>query len=414
MTIVSQTCSFLRLTWASTLPFFALAGAATAQEVTTDAENDLLNLANGAVVLSQSSQSSAAWAALLLLDDSADRGWSTFRGEDFPHEVVIELAAPARLHAITIDNSSAPESSYPGISARGIQIWTSRDGPSGPFESALEAEVPQGARATFSLPAGPVAQWLRLEVHSNWGDALYTAIMELEAAGQSEEPLTLRDVSGSYSTNYGPLRLEQTGTLIRGCYDQNGGTFSGSVAGSTLHLEWRQNSGLRSGTALLVLSSAGDALNGIWYETGAYGGFWVGTPAGSGQEPSCRIDSGSAIAHALEESDRAVVYGIRFDVDSDQIRAASEPALAEILSVLRASESLRLMVEGHTDSMGEAGYNENLSQRRAAAVVGWLVERGIAPTRLASEGLGESRPVASNESAQGRALNRRVELRRLP
>ncbi len=67
-------------------------------------------------------------------------------------------------------------------------------------------------------------------------------------------------------------------------------------------------------------------------------------------------------------------------------------------------------IEGHTDSVGEEGYNQGLSQRRADAVKAYLVGRGVAPTRLTSSGKGEAYPVAGNESAGGRQQNRRVEV----
>jgi OOP family OmpA-OmpF porin len=77
---------------------------------------------------------------------------------------------------------------------------------------------------------------------------------------------------------------------------------------------------------------------------------------------------------------------------------------------LNEQPDLRLVIEGHTDAVGAEAYNETLSQRRAQSVVRWLTDRGIDADRLKAVGYGESRPVSTNESSQGRALNRRVEL----
>ena len=82
-----------------------------------------------------------------------------------------------------------------------------------------------------------------------------------------------------------------------------------------------------------------------------------------------------------------------------------------MLGVLKADPALRLVVAGHTDSEGQDDYNLGLSQRRATAVMQWLTAQGIDAARLSSEGHGESRPVADNGNAEGRALNRRVQLR---
>jgi OOP family OmpA-OmpF porin len=107
------------------------------------------------------------------------------------------------------------------------------------------------------------------------------------------------------------------------------------------------------------------------------------------------------------------VTGIRFENDRDVIRAESEEILREVAAVLeRHPEVRRVRVEGHTDSNGSAAHNTRLSDRRASAVRRWLVERGgIDAARLEAQGYGPSRPVADNATDEGRARNRRVELR---
>ncbi len=117
------------------------------------------------------------------------------------------------------------------------------------------------------------------------------------------------------------------------------------------------------------------------------------------------------IAENLASTGRAVVYGIYFDFASDTLKPESQTVLQEIASVLKGHADWRLSIEGHTDSIGGPAYNQDLSTRRAAAVKRALVESyGIAATRLVTAGYGESRPKASNETVEGRALNRRVEL----
>jgi outer membrane protein OmpA-like peptidoglycan-associated protein len=111
---------------------------------------------------------------------------------------------------------------------------------------------------------------------------------------------------------------------------------------------------------------------------------------------------------------RIRIYGIHFDYDSAHIQPRSEPVIAEIAQIMRENPGLRFQVEGHTDSDGGAAYNLALSQRRAQAVVDDLVVRsGIARSRLVAKGYGLTQPVASNATAAGKALNRRVELLRL-
>ncbi|MEK7667645.1 MAG: OmpA family protein [Gemmatimonadota bacterium] len=111
---------------------------------------------------------------------------------------------------------------------------------------------------------------------------------------------------------------------------------------------------------------------------------------------------------------RIATQGILFDVGSDRIRPESSPTLLAIAALLREHPELRLTIEGHTDGVGGAAANQALSERRAQAVSAALTSRyGIAADRLVAAGFGASRPVASNDTAEGRQANRRVELVRM-
>lgn len=120
---------------------------------------------------------------------------------------------------------------------------------------------------------------------------------------------------------------------------------------------------------------------------------------------------GRELYDVLEAEGRVATQGILFDTDSDVIRPESTPTLREIGEMLQEHGDLSLLIEGHTDSQGDDAHNMDLSERRAESVVRYLVEEyGIAPDRLAAEGLGESNPVADNSTPEGRQQNRRVEL----
>lgn len=117
------------------------------------------------------------------------------------------------------------------------------------------------------------------------------------------------------------------------------------------------------------------------------------------------------LAERLENEGKVDLYGIYFDTDKATLKSESEATLNQVLGLLKSKPDLRLEIGGHTDSQAGDAYNLDLSKRRAQAVVKWLTDKGIAATRLVAQGFGESRPVADNESAAGRALNRRVEIR---
>jgi len=115
------------------------------------------------------------------------------------------------------------------------------------------------------------------------------------------------------------------------------------------------------------------------------------------------------MASALGKDGHVALY-LNFDTDSDAIRPDSKPIVDEIAKLLRTDGQLKLKVEGHTDSSGDAAHNRELSRQRAASVVRAVVDLGIDAKRLQAAGLGADRPLADNATEEGRARNRRVEL----
>lgn len=130
-------------------------------------------------------------------------------------------------------------------------------------------------------------------------------------------------------------------------------------------------------------------------------------PAGGGTD----VGGGQSIEQALKKEGRVDVYGIYFDFASDKLRPESTPVLEEIASTLKNNPTWKLHVNGHTDNIGGDAYNLDLSNRRAAAVKQALVTQyHIDSARLDPEGFGATQPKESNDTMQGRARNRRVEL----
>jgi outer membrane protein OmpA-like peptidoglycan-associated protein len=119
----------------------------------------------------------------------------------------------------------------------------------------------------------------------------------------------------------------------------------------------------------------------------------------------------AALAGDIRSAGHVAVYGINFDTSKAVVKPESKPALDEIAKVLKADAALKLKVVGHTDMVGGFEANMSLSQARAEAVVQALVgQYGIAAARLKGYGVGPLAPVATNDTDEGRAKNRRVEL----
>lgn len=127
-------------------------------------------------------------------------------------------------------------------------------------------------------------------------------------------------------------------------------------------------------------------------------------------EPPRLIEAGE-FDHAFARVGRIAVYGTSFDLDSATLRPEAASQIAELAAALRDNPVLRVVMVGHTDSVGAFDYNLSLSQRRAQAVVDALAAgHGIPRERMTPTGAGMVAPVATNRSEEGRAQNRRVEL----
>jgi outer membrane protein OmpA-like peptidoglycan-associated protein/tetratricopeptide (TPR) repeat protein len=111
----------------------------------------------------------------------------------------------------------------------------------------------------------------------------------------------------------------------------------------------------------------------------------------------------------IKVGSKIALRNIFFDTGKSTLRPESNAELDRLVKLLKDVPSLKIELSGHTDNTGSASLNEKLSQERADAVVAYLVSKGIDKSRLTAKGYGSSRPVASNDTAEGRQLNRRTE-----
>jgi outer membrane protein OmpA-like peptidoglycan-associated protein len=116
------------------------------------------------------------------------------------------------------------------------------------------------------------------------------------------------------------------------------------------------------------------------------------------------------LKEALDSEGRIILYDILFDYDQATLKQESDKQLQHIVTLLLQNPELKVEIQGHTDNEGEAEYNLNLSEKRANTVLQYLQLFGITSERLLAKGYGESQPVSSNDTEEGRAKNRRVEL----
>jgi outer membrane protein OmpA-like peptidoglycan-associated protein len=166
----------------------------------------------------------------------------------------------------------------------------------------------------------------------------------------------------------------------------------------------------KAGWEILNESNGGDAsLLGHYTKNGRNIWAYLHNDA-NGYSIDCADLGAADLGRDLKQSCHVALYGVLFDFNKSTLQPESDPLLQKVADLLARDATLKLEVQGHTDNVGSDAYNQTLSEARARAVVDWLTKHGTAPGRLTAKGYGKTRPVADNNSDEGRAKNRRVEI----
>lgn len=135
------------------------------------------------------------------------------------------------------------------------------------------------------------------------------------------------------------------------------------------------------------------------------------------QEADLRRQTAGTGVDVIRQGDDLILRmpsGITFAYDRYDIQPQFQQTLDQVAQTLAAYNQTYIDVLGHTDSTGSDAYNQGLSERRAQSVASYLTSRGVQPARIATRGFGESAPIATNATEEGRAANRRVEIKVVP
>lgn len=119
------------------------------------------------------------------------------------------------------------------------------------------------------------------------------------------------------------------------------------------------------------------------------------------------------IKKELDEKGQIAIYGIYFDLDKSTLKIEAEKTLIEIVKLMKSYPELKIEIQGHTDSQGSREYNLKLSEKRSETVKSFITLYGIDSSRMTTKGFGPDKPIASNDTEEGRSKNRRVELKKL-
>ena len=174
------------------------------------------------------------------------------------------------------------------------------------------------------------------------------------------------------------------------------GGIAGAIAGAVID----NNRGHRS-------AKRGAVVGGV---AGAAAGAIVGAMMDRQERELRQIQGVNVTRTAPGELNVSVQNEVLFDFNSSALRSSSRASLQQMADVFQKYPDTTLSVQGHTDSIGSAAYNKRLSERRADSVAGYLQDLGVRSSRIQTIGYGKSQPRATNSTAAGRQLNRRVEI----
>ena len=388
--------------------------AATTTTLPTHNGENLVALASGAMPVIRAGAPEQGGEAYYMFDEDPTTGWASNDGK-YAEPTVVELPDRGVIHSLEFDEQRI---AYDGRLPHEVLVEVSDTSATAGFQPIADVTMTeQKDGQTFPVSAEVPGRWVRVSVKKAASDAAIAQIMELRAFGERLTHNPMPDVTGTYDTNVGQFHLEQHGATVTGCYDRASEPLIGGMEGRILKFRYAVGEN-GSGPALLVVSSAGDVFGGWWRTDSTVvehptldpiEGKRVSTDPGKTACPQWGTPE-AQLASEIREKGRVQLYGINFDSDSDVIRDESKPTLDNVAAMLKANADLKLTIEGHTDSTAAPEHNQDLSARRASAVKQYLVGDGIDASRLDAVGRGATQPVATNDTALGRAANRRVEL----
>jgi outer membrane protein OmpA-like peptidoglycan-associated protein len=424
-------------------------------------ENIAASAAGGRVVFFSSQYDESTWKAEHLIDGSADKGWAAQNAG--AHSVILAFKDQglAEIHDIIV-NPYTKES--PSTWAKEVEVLISTTFPFRDFTSIGKFTLKnEGSDQVFSLPRPTPGRYVKVRFLTNYGGGFMEAgevqVMGKLLPGAPPAPgytnvaaagagARIEKYTSQYDDSWAAKHLleEDSGrqwagksaapqeivialpavTDITDIAINNGSRESPTTWAKDVEVEVSTTLPYKDFKpvgklsmpriadlhALTLPSPTAARYVKVLFRTNHGGGFMEAARIRV-YKADAAAPGEKTVAQQLSETGRAVVREIRFATNSAEILPESGTVLAEIARLLREDPKLELVIEGHTDNVGDAEFNLDLSRRRADAVKRWLADRGgVNEVRLATVGFGLMRPVADNATEEGRAQNRRVELLR--
>lgn len=384
--------------------------APAAQE--TEARTDFLSFAQGALAVrvggNPATRSTLEHA--VQATDGADGGfaYTTLADPELPVEFVYELPALTTFDRFAVPNvfeTPSPSQTF----VREIEVQGSMVSPDEGFvtlaSGSLSTHSDAGQYSELDIRESVPVRWIKLLLHGGIDvqrDQMFLEFSEIIGNGTQAIVAEPQQFAGGWRGRGVAMLLRQNGATVSGCYDGTG-DLSGTVTGRILRATGIDRND-QTASAFIVLIADNGAMQGMRSTNGAPFRLFAGEPAADPASLRCAEPPPPTLGCG------SVIHGIGFVFDSADITPESRLVIDSLLDGLLAESAASIRIEGHTSSEGSEQYNQNLSERRAQAVVDALVANGIESGLLSAAGLGESRPIASNEDESGRSLNRRVEV----
>lgn len=387
---------------------------ATTTAATAPAHNaeDLLGVAQGAIVVRAPEALQASHVAMFMFDEDKNTNYATPEEKAVNQSTVVQLAERSTIDHLQFDTgTNVGLDTHTPKEIRVEMSDTSADAGFKPIADVTLATMKDDQ--LFAADGNVPGRFVKITIVSNNGGPL-TEVPEIRAFGKQLTTTPLANLSGSYKVpDMGTMNLKQDGAQVTGCIDWgNAKPIAGGVEGHVLRFTYETD--VDKGPAIVAFSTDGKTFAGGYWKTNGVEEHPPMTPLlGTRTSDTPAVCPGSPqqeMTTSLEKEKRVRLYGINFDSDSDHLRDESKPTLDLVAKILKEHADWKLTIEGHTDSTSTPEHNQQLSESRANAVKTYLTAAGIAAARLTPKGLGATQPVASNDNALGRAANRRVEL----
>jgi len=387
------------------------ATATTAAAPAHSAE-DVLGIAQGAIVVRAPSSIGSGHLAMLMFDEDKNTHYTTPDDQPNGEVTVVQLAERSTIDQLQFDTGT--DLGLDTHAPKEVRVEMSDTSPDAGFKQIADVTLAmQKDDQLFPADGSVAGRFVKITFVSNYGGPI-TDFPEIRAFGKKLTATPLANLTGSYNaTDYGTLNLKEEGAQISGCLSwAEGKSFIGGLEGHVLRFTYETD--VDKGPAILAFSTDGKTFAGGYWKTNGVEDHPPMTPLlgtrASDTPANCPGSAKQEMATSLEKEKRLRLYGINFDSDSDHLRDESKPTLDLVANILKEHADWKLTIEGHTDSTSTPEHNQQLSDARANAVKSYLTTAGIDATRLTPKGLGATQPIASNDSALGRAANRRVEV----